>query len=180
MEFIWISFAIFIALKILHVLKIFIFDFKNDHPILDFLTRRGKFISFISDFYLFFYAIFSAELKKKRARADWAKGPADGPPAASPPPARRAAAGVRRPHAAPVACADVPAVAAAARCATASLPATQRAPPHQLPSSETASRQAPPWPPARSSARTRFARRPVGPTWPLTARPAPLLKKVLK
>ena len=60
--FIWILFAIFIALKILHVLKIFIFDFKNVHPILDFLTRRGKFISYFYDFYLFFYAIFSAEL----------------------------------------------------------------------------------------------------------------------
>ena len=59
---IWMLFAIFIALKILHVFKIFIFDFKNVHPILDFLTRRGKFISYFSDFYLFFYAIFSAEL----------------------------------------------------------------------------------------------------------------------
>ena len=48
--------------KIMHVFKIFIFDFKNVHPILDFLTRRGKFISYFSDFYLFFYAIFSAEL----------------------------------------------------------------------------------------------------------------------
>ena len=38
------------------------FDLKNVHPILDFLTRRGKFISYFSDFYLFFYAIFSAEL----------------------------------------------------------------------------------------------------------------------
>ena len=52
----------FIAFKNMHVLKIFIFDFKNVHPILDFLTRRGKFISYFSDFYLFFYAIFFAEL----------------------------------------------------------------------------------------------------------------------
>ena len=60
--FIWILFAIFIALKILHVFKIFILDYKNVHPILDFLTRQGKFISYFSDFHLFFYAIFSAEL----------------------------------------------------------------------------------------------------------------------
>ena len=31
-------------------------------PILDFLTRRGKFILYFSDFYLFFYELFSAEL----------------------------------------------------------------------------------------------------------------------
>ena len=55
-------FAIFIALKNMHVFKIFIFDFQNVHAILDFLTRRGKFISYFSDFYLFFYAIFFAEL----------------------------------------------------------------------------------------------------------------------
>ena len=42
---IWILFAIFIALKILHVFKIFILDYKNVHPILDFLTRWGKFVS---------------------------------------------------------------------------------------------------------------------------------------
>ena len=59
---IWILFAIFIAFKNMHVFKIFIFDFKNVHPILDFLTRRGKFISYFSDFYLFFYAILPAEL----------------------------------------------------------------------------------------------------------------------
>ena len=29
----WILFAIFIALKILHVFKIFILDYKNVHPI---------------------------------------------------------------------------------------------------------------------------------------------------
>ena len=52
---IWNLFAIFIALKILHVFKIFIFDFKNVHPILDFLTRRGKFVLSFLDFYLFFY-----------------------------------------------------------------------------------------------------------------------------
>ena len=57
----WILFAIFIAFKNMHVFKIFIFDFKNVHPILDFLTRRGKFISYFSDFYLFFYVLFSAE-----------------------------------------------------------------------------------------------------------------------
>ena len=54
---IWDLFAIFIALKILHVFKIFIFDFKNVHPILDFLTRREKFISYFSDFYLVFLRI---------------------------------------------------------------------------------------------------------------------------
>ena len=59
---IWNLFAIFIALKILHVFKIFILDYKNVHPILDFLTRRGNFISYFSDFYLFFYAFFFAEL----------------------------------------------------------------------------------------------------------------------
>ena len=54
----------------MHVFKIFIFGFKNVHPILDFLTRRGKFISYFSDFYLFFYELFSAELiLKKNARA---------------------------------------------------------------------------------------------------------------
>ena len=52
----------FIAFKNMHVFKIFIFDFKNVHPILGFVTRRGKFISYFSDFYLFFYAIFFAEL----------------------------------------------------------------------------------------------------------------------
>ena len=33
---IWNLFAIFIAFKNMHVFKIFIFDFKNVHPILDF------------------------------------------------------------------------------------------------------------------------------------------------
>ena len=61
-------FAIFIAFKNMHVFKIFIFDFQNVHPILDFLTRRGKFISYFSDFYLFFYAIFFAELIQKKMR----------------------------------------------------------------------------------------------------------------
>ena len=84
----------------MHVFKIFIFDFKNVHPILDFLTRRRKFISYFSDFYLFLYAIFSAEhiLKKKYTRLpDWAE--------AQPKPGRPAralllphAAGVRREH----------------------------------------------------------------------------------
>ena len=59
---IWNLFAIFIAFKNMHVFKIFIFDFKNVHPILDFLTRRGKFISYFSDFYLFFCKLFSADL----------------------------------------------------------------------------------------------------------------------
>ena len=58
----WILFAIFIAFKNMHVLKMFIFDFKNVHPTLDFLTRWGKFISYFSDFYLFFYELSSAEL----------------------------------------------------------------------------------------------------------------------
>ena len=58
---IWNLFAIFIALKILHIFKIFILDYKNVHPILDFLTRRVKFILYFSDFYLFFYELFSAE-----------------------------------------------------------------------------------------------------------------------
>ena len=61
-EFIWILFVIFIAFKNMHAFKIFIFDFKNVHPILDFLTRREKFISYFSDFYLFFYAFFFAGL----------------------------------------------------------------------------------------------------------------------
>ena len=42
---IWNLFAIFIALKILHIFNIFILDYKNVHPILDFLTRWGKFVS---------------------------------------------------------------------------------------------------------------------------------------
>ena len=73
---------------------------KNVHPILDFLTRRGKFISYFSDFYLFFYAIFPAELilKKIRARADWAKGPADGPPRGFLSPHGSTPAGVRACH----------------------------------------------------------------------------------
>ena len=54
-------FAIFIAFKNKHVSKYLFLIFKNVHPIIDFLTRRGKFISYFSDFYLFFYAIFSAE-----------------------------------------------------------------------------------------------------------------------
>ena len=37
---IWILFAIFIALKILHVFKIFIFDFKNVHFVLNIRFRR--------------------------------------------------------------------------------------------------------------------------------------------
>ena len=46
----------------------------NVHPILDFLTRRGKFILSFLDFYLFFYELFSAErIKKKQRRADWAE-----------------------------------------------------------------------------------------------------------
>ena len=55
-------FAIFIAFKNMHVSKYLFFISKNVHPILDFLTRRGKFILYFSDFYLFFYELFSAEL----------------------------------------------------------------------------------------------------------------------
>ena len=73
----------FIAFKNMHVFKIFIFDFKNVHPILDFLTRRGKFISYFSNFYLFFYAIFLRNLfKKKYAPAPAGPSPTDGPPVA--------------------------------------------------------------------------------------------------
>ena len=61
-EIYWILFAIFIAFKNMHVSKYLFLILKNVHPILDFLTRRGKFISYFSDFYLFFYAIFFAEL----------------------------------------------------------------------------------------------------------------------
>ena len=56
------------------------FDLKNVHPILDFLTRRGKFILYFSDFYLFFYAIFFAELIKKNALARLGRGPAEARP----------------------------------------------------------------------------------------------------
>ena len=55
-------YRILFAFKNMHVFKLFIFDFKNVHPILDFLTRRGKFISYFSDVYLFFYAFFFADL----------------------------------------------------------------------------------------------------------------------
>ena len=41
----------------MHVFKIFIFDFKNVHPILDFLTRRGKFILYFSDFLMYLFKI---------------------------------------------------------------------------------------------------------------------------
>ena len=44
------------------------FVLKNVHPILDFLTRRGKFILYFLDFHLFFYELFSAERIKKNAR----------------------------------------------------------------------------------------------------------------
>ena len=37
------------------------FVLKNVHPILEFLTRRGKFILSSLDFYLFFYEYFSAD-----------------------------------------------------------------------------------------------------------------------
>ena len=49
-------------LKICMFSKYLFLILKNVHPILDFLTRRGKFISYFSDFYLFFYVIFFAEL----------------------------------------------------------------------------------------------------------------------
>ena len=58
----WNLFAIFIAFKNMHVFKIFIFDFKNVHPILDFLTRRGKFISYFFFFFFTFLRLFSVEL----------------------------------------------------------------------------------------------------------------------
>ena len=51
-------FAIFIAFRNMHVFKMFIFDFKNVHPILDFLTRREKFISYFSDFLFIFLCNF--------------------------------------------------------------------------------------------------------------------------
>ena len=44
--------------KILHVFKNLFLCQKNVHPILDFLTRRGKFILYFLDFYLFFYEFF--------------------------------------------------------------------------------------------------------------------------
>ena len=61
----WILFGFY--LQILVALKKFarfqncIFVSKNVHPILDFLTRRGKFILSFLVFYLFFYELFSAE-----------------------------------------------------------------------------------------------------------------------
>ena len=56
----------FYCIKNIACFKIFILVYKNVHPILDFLTRRGKFISYFSDFYLFLFIflrnIFPAEL----------------------------------------------------------------------------------------------------------------------
>ena len=40
----------FYCIKNMHVFNIFFLIYKNVHPILDFLTRRGKFISYFSDF----------------------------------------------------------------------------------------------------------------------------------
>ena len=62
-------------LKICMFSKMFIFDFKNVHAILDFLTRRGKFISYFSEFYLFFYAFSSRNFFKKKTRARAPTGP---------------------------------------------------------------------------------------------------------
>ena len=52
----------FYCIKNIACFQKFILCQKNVHPILDFLTRRGKFILYFSDFYLFFYEFFSAEL----------------------------------------------------------------------------------------------------------------------
>ena len=49
-------------LKICMFSKYLFLILKNVHPILDFLTRRGKFILYFSNFYLFFYELLSAEL----------------------------------------------------------------------------------------------------------------------
>ena len=55
----WILFAILIALKKYCMFsKIYFLCKKNVHPILDFLTRRGKFVLSFLDFYLFFYEFF--------------------------------------------------------------------------------------------------------------------------
>ena len=64
----WILFAMFIAFKNMHVFKIFIFAFKNVHPILDFLTRRGKFIHIFLIFIYFSMHFSSRNLFKKNTR----------------------------------------------------------------------------------------------------------------
>ena len=56
----------------------------NVHPILDFLTRRGKFILSFLDFYLFFYKFFRETYLKKIAAPDWAE-PSRARPSARPP-----------------------------------------------------------------------------------------------
>ena len=79
------------------------FVLKNVHPILDFLTRRGKFILYFSDFHLFFCELFSAERFKKNALRPTGPSPAEpqaGPSAPSSSRTGAAAAGVRAPHAA--------------------------------------------------------------------------------
>ena len=40
----------------------FILCQKKVHPVLNILTRRGKFVLYFLDIYLFFYELFSAEL----------------------------------------------------------------------------------------------------------------------
>ena len=57
----WNLFAILLHYKNIACFQNFILCQKNVHPILDFLTRRGKFILSFLDFHLFFYDFFSAE-----------------------------------------------------------------------------------------------------------------------
>ena len=53
--FIWILFAILIALKKYCMFSnIYFLCKKNVHPVLNILTRQGKFVSVFLDFYLFF------------------------------------------------------------------------------------------------------------------------------
>ena len=61
LKFIRILFAILIALKILHVFKNLFCVKNNVHPILDFLTRRGKFILYFFGLLFIFLHFFSAE-----------------------------------------------------------------------------------------------------------------------
>ena len=77
--FTWILFAILIALKILHVFKKLFLCQKNVHPILDFLTRRGKSILSFLDFYLFFYEFFRGAYLKKLRAARPGRSPAEPP-----------------------------------------------------------------------------------------------------
>ena len=54
----WILFAILIALKKFARFQICIFVSKNVHPVLDILTRPGKFVLSFFNFYLLFYEFF--------------------------------------------------------------------------------------------------------------------------